>query len=78
MLLYTLPLVGVFVAAFLDPTNAAMTYTALGMALGPQVLIYGTILLFCCSACCTCLRKPLEIIVKGLYKTYSKIMQPKK
>jgi hypothetical protein len=77
VLLYTLPLVGVFVAAFLNPTNAGLTYTALGMALGPQVFIIGIILLIICKGCCPCLEKVMDILV-GLYKIYYNIMQPKK
>ena len=74
MLLYTFPLVGVFAAAFFSPTNTGLTYTALGMALGPQILI----LLAIFSLCCCCLEKPIKNIGEGLTKIYSKIMQPKK
>ena len=81
MFLYMLPLVGVFVAAFFNPTNAVLTYTALGMALGPQVFTFGIILP-------NFLRKLLDFlsqlvekvkkIVRGFSKIYSKIMQPEK
>jgi hypothetical protein len=49
VLLHTLPLVGVFVAAFLNPTNPGLTYTAVAMALGQQVFALGNILLEICS-----------------------------
>jgi hypothetical protein len=77
MLLYTLPLVGVFVAAFLNPTNADLTYTALAMALSPQVFFFGILLLLCCSDCSDSFKK-VKKIAYGLSEIYSKIMQPNK
>jgi len=57
MFLYMLSLAGIFVAAFLNPTNAGLTYTALGMALGPQVYIFMRLTLRICNICCPCIEK---------------------
>jgi len=57
MFLYMFPLVGVFVAAFLIPTNAALTYTSLAMATVPQVMAVVFCLLVISEGCCGCINE---------------------
>jgi hypothetical protein len=76
LFLYTVPLIGVFVAAFLIPTNAGLTFTALGLALMPHISIFGLSPLACCICCCvSCVTCDPEKGCCGL-KHYFNIMQP--
>ena len=52
MFLYIVPLIGVFGAAFVNPTNEKLTFAALGMAFLPQILIFVSLLLYFSNGCC--------------------------
>ena len=74
MLLYMFPLFVVYFAAFMTPTNAALTYTALAMATIPQLLALVLLLLYFSTFCCPCIQ--LDDVEKGgcIWVVYEKVL----
>jgi hypothetical protein len=76
MFLYMFPLNGVFVAAFLIPTNAELTYTALALATVPQVMALVFMLLYLSSDSDGCITEDDLRNGGRLWAAYDRILKP--